>query len=405
MGEKACQRACKVLTMTFILNADSTLEEVLEEVDDRIRKAKLSLMLDPATVFFCSLLANLKIVIEEGVKTAATDGVHLWFAPSYVLKWDSDHMIGLMLHEIMHVALQHMARRTMFNLDARIWNYACDYYIDMYLTNLGYLVPDALINSKFVGMSAMEIYDELLKNPPPEHPEFRLDLVMVGSGSDLSEAEKDELEEIAITNVTKAIIQADMAGKPGTVPADIRLLLEERMNPKLPWEAIFQNHMSQHAKNDYNWSRPNKRYAPDFYMPQMKSDALNAIFFSRDVSGSMTIPWLEAITCEMQYVWDVLQPIELRVTDFDTEIHRDTRHALGDEFEPLELFGGGGTDVTPIIQMIREESPEVAVIFTDGDFNMPDLSNLYTDLIWVIVDHPAFTAPYGTIIHFDTTEN
>lgn len=381
-----------------------TPEELQEEVEDKIRKAKLSLMLDTSTVFFCSLLANLKLIIDEGCKTAATDGVHLWFAPSYVLKWDGPHMLGLLLHEVMHVALQHMSRRTLQNLDARIWNYACDYYIDMYLTSLGYKVPDALIDHSFAGLSAIQIYDELLKNPPPPCQTFRLDLVLIGDKGDLSEAEKDELEETAITNVTKAVIQADMAGKPGTVPADIRTLLEERLDPKLPWEAIFQNHMSQHAKDDYSWSRPNRRFMPELYMPIMKSDSLNAIFFSRDVSGSMTIPWLEAITCEMQYVWDVLKPIQLRVTDFDTEVHRDTVHAIGDEFEPLELFGGGGTDVTPIIEMIRAESPEIAVIFTDGDFHMPDLSNLYTDLIWVIVDHPAFTAPFGTVIHFDTKE-
>lgn len=381
-----------------------TPKEILEEVEDKIRKAKLSLMLDTSTVFFCSLLANLKLIIDEGCKTAATDGVHLWFAPSYVLKWDGPHMLGLLLHEVMHVALQHMSRRTLQNLDARIWNYACDYYIDMYLTSLGYHVPDALINHSFTGLSAIQIYDELLKNPPPPSQTFRLDLVFIEDKGDLSEAEKDELEETAITNVTKAVIQADMTGKPGTVPADIRTLLEERLDPKLPWEAIFQNHMSQHAKDDYSWSRPNRRFMPELYMPIMKSDSLNAIFFSRDVSGSMTIPWLEAITCEMQYVWDVLKPIQLRVTDFDTEVHRDTVHAIGDEFEPLELFGGGGTDVTPIIEMIRAESPEIAVIFTDGDFHMPDLSNLYTDLIWVIVDHPAFTAPFGTVIHFDTKE-
>ena len=315
-----------------------TPEELLAEVEDRIRKAKLSLMLDTSTVFFCSLLANLKLIITPDCKTAATDGVHLWFGPAYVMQWDAPHMLGLLLHEVMHVALQHMSRRTLQNLDARIWNYACDYYIDMYLTSLGYKIPDALIDHNFAGLSAIQIYDELLKNLPPEQEKFRLDLVLIGDKGDLSEAEKDELEEMAITNVTKAVIQADMAGKPGSVPADIRLLLEERLDPKLPWEAIFQNHMSQHAKDDYSWARPNRRFMPDLYMPIMKSDSLNAIFFSRDVSASMTIPWLEAITCEMQYVWDVLKPIQLRVTDFDVEVHRDEVYAIGDEFAPLELL-------------------------------------------------------------------
>jgi len=385
---------------TTISDADLRLAE------EAIRKCKLQLMVMNDTVFFASLLANLKLIIDESKGTAATDGVHLWMNPHFAAAQSSPKLLGLMLHEVLHCAFQHMDRRITFGLDARIWNIAGDFYINLYLTQLGYsLPPTDCLDYKYAGMGTREIYDELMKDPPPDDDDFEMDIIFAGSGDDGDEETEglsaDDIAEQATTNVIKAVMQADLAGHPGSVPGEIRTLLEPLLNPKLPWEVIFQNHMSKHAKDDYDWSRPNKRYMPDFYFPNMKSDALNEIFFARDVSGSMYLHWLEAITSEMQYVWDTLQPLAIRIMDFDVIVHRDETYSKGDTFAPVELFGGGGTEPEPCIQAIREDSPEIAVIFTDGDFYMPDLSNLYTDLVWIIVNNPSFTAPYGTVIHFE----
>ena len=379
---------------------------VINEAQQAIRKCKLGLMIADNTVFLSSLLANLRMIVDETRKTAATDGVHLWMNPNFVLSLDPAELLFLILHEIMHCALQHMDRRLTANLDLKIHNMAADYYINLYLVKMGYTMPRSggLMNYKYDGMSTREIYDELMLDPPDD-PDYDQDIVIAGSGADDpandSGMTADELAEQAITNVVKASQQADLAGEPGSVPGDVRNMLEKVLNPQLPWEAVLQNHMAPHAKDDYSMSRPNKRFLPDFYLPVMKSDALKDFFLCRDVSGSMYDHWLELLMAEMQYIWDTLKPTSFRVMDVDVIVQGDKTYALGDAFDPFEIAGGGGTDVTSFIEAVRKESPEIAVIFTDGDFDMPNLSNLYTDLIWIIVNNPEWTAPYGTVIHFD----
>ena len=376
------------------------------EAHQAVRKCKLGLMIADNTVFLSSLLANLRMIIDESKQTAATDGVHLWLNPKFVLSLDPAELLFLILHEIMHCALQHMDRRTTANLDLKVHNMAADYYINLYLVKMGYTMPrtGGLMDYKYDGMSTREIYDELMLDPP-EDDDYDQDIVVAGSGSDDaandSGMSSDELAEQAITNVQKAMMQADLAGEPGTVPGDVRSMIEKISNPQLPWNAILQNHMTPHAKDDYSMSRPNKRFLPEFYLPVMKSEALDALFIGRDVSVSMYHEWLEEFMAEMQYIWDTLKPREVRVMDVDTQVQSDKTYALGDEFDPFELTGGGGTEMSPFIDLIRAESPEVAIIFTDGEFCIPDLSNLYTDLIWVIINDPTWTADYGTVIHYE----
>jgi predicted metal-dependent peptidase len=387
---------------------DIQAKEMLEEAHRLIRKAKLSLILDNKVFFFSALLANLKQKVDTSRKTAATDGVHLWLNPHFVMAQTGPQLVGLLLHEVMHCAFEHMNWATVQKLDRRIHNMAADYYINLMLTKLGFQLPaGGLMDYQYNGMSTMEIYYELMKNPPPEDPDYDQDIICIGGDgpgeetTGMSAAEIEEQRETIITNVVKAVQQSELSGHPGSIPGEVVERLEAVLNPKLPWEALLQNHMSKHAKDDYHWGRPNKRYLPDFYMPTMQSDALNQILVGRDVSGSMRTEWLEEFMPEMIYIWDVLKPLGFRLMDFDTELQCDKTYTYGDEFDPYELTGRGGTDIEPFIDAIRKDSPEIAIIFTDGEFYMPDLSNLYTDLVWVIIGDPNFTVEYGTVIHFE----
>jgi predicted metal-dependent peptidase len=389
-------------------NADLQARAMLEEAARVIKKAKFSLILDNKVFFFSALMANLRQKLDMSHKTAATDGVHLWINPEWIIAMTGPQVVGLLLHEVMHCAFEHMNWAQVCKLDRRIHNMAADYYINLLLTQLGFQLPaGGLIDYKYAGMSTMEIYHELMQDPPPEDPDYQQDIVCIGGdapgeeSAGMTAAEIQEQQETVITNVVKAIQQTELAGHPGSIPGEVTERLDELLNPKLPWNALLQNHMSKHAKDDYHWGRPNKRYLPDFYMPVMQSDALNQILVGRDVSGSMLTEWLEEFMPEMVYIWDVLKPLSFRLMDFDTELQCDKSYTYGDEFDPYELTGRGGTDIGPFIDAIRKDSPEIAIIFTDGEFYMPDLSNLYTDLVWVIIGDPNFTVEYGTVIHFE----
>jgi predicted metal-dependent peptidase len=378
-------------------------QEVMDEADRIVRRAKLQLWGDNDLYFYSSLLANLTTILTTQILTAATNGIFLKLNPLWILEMTAPQLFGLILHEVMHVVLEHTLRRLSAGLDPQIYNIAGDHYINLYIRRIGYEIPDGgCCDPQYTGMSTRQIYDELIQDPPPDAEDFDMDIVFVGGDDGSDDAQSDQDVEQVITNILKAANQAEMAGYPGSIPDDIGRRLEEIKNPQLPWHVLLQNHVSPHAKDDYSYRRPNRRYMPEFYMPEMKSDALNQITAASDVSGSMLDEWLNKYACEIQYVWDVLQPISLRYMTFDTEVHMDKLYHKGDTFDSLEIMGGGGTDVTPIIEGIREDCPAIAIIFTDGDFYMPDLSDLTTDLIWIIIDDPSWTAPYGTVIHFES---
>ena len=150
-------------------------QALLDEANTAIRKAKLNLILNNRVFFFSALLANLKQRLDETHETAATDGIHIWLNPHWILTMTSPQLSGLLMHEALHVAFEHIVWAKMQHLDRRIHNMACDYYINLHLTKLGFqLPPKGLMEYKYNGMSSMEIYHELMQDPPPDEP---IDLV------------------------------------------------------------------------------------------------------------------------------------------------------------------------------------------------------------------------------------
>jgi predicted metal-dependent peptidase len=367
----------------------------LKAVEKEISRAKLKLMLGTKTTFFSALLSNLHIIITTDVPTAATNGIYMKMNPYFVLKLNKDTLLGLILHEVMHVVYDHMS--VIFQgLNDNILNIAQDHYINLYLKAEGYSLPEnGYCDPKFTGMSSMQIYHELMKDPP-DTDDYTMDVC--GPDPDM---DKSEYEEAVVSNVVKAVMQAQMAKDPGSIPGDLLIRLEDVINPKLPWQVILANYINGDSKDDYSFSRPNRRFMPDFYMPTLYSESLKKITSGCDVSLSMEPEDVSAIHAENMYIWDTFQPDSMRLMTFDTEVHLNEVFTEGDQLKEIVLMGGGGTNVQPLLDSIREEEPEFALIFTDGYFGTPDMEGITTDVYWIIKGNPGFKAPHGIVIPFD----
>ena len=75
-----------------------------ETAESKILKARVRLLLNQP--FFGNLLLYLEPVEKKGMAmpTMATDGDHLFYDPDYVMSLPMEHLIGVMLHEIGHIA-------------------------------------------------------------------------------------------------------------------------------------------------------------------------------------------------------------------------------------------------------------------------------------------------------------
>jgi len=365
-----------------------------KEVD----RAKLTLMDQRATTFYSSLLSMLNIRISREVSSAATDGLQIIFNPDFIDSITRPQLLGLTLHEVEHVVNQHVDICKTHDLCPDVHNIACDHYINLRLLDMGYeLPPDGYADPKYKGMSSMEIYRQLEKEggKPKMDPRFK-DLMTPPPGMT-----GEEHAERVLGNIVKAIILAEQSNDAGSVPGHLRRNLDDILSPRLPWTTILQQYLTEYCAEDYTMRRPNRRFMPGWYLPTIQGEGLGHLVMGCDVSGSMSEEDINEIWSEFTYIFETMNPKSAHIQTFDTQVHLDKTYEQGDFIPEFELEGGGGTYVQPLLNAIKEEEPAFALIFTDGYFGTPDMNDINTEVFWIIKGNPGFTAPKGTVIHFE----
>ena len=384
--------------------------------DKLLTSIKFALMADVKTLFYTTILFSLKTKWDDTIPTAAVDGCTIFINPNYFLKLSKHTQIFLVLHEIMHVALNHITRMgnrfVMCEIGGQkttLWNVAGDYVINLMLQQAGHSIPKGgLIAGKFNNMNTEQVYDYLLKTLDhktgklagiPDDTVGPIDIMAPGSA-----AEKVEIEQ----KITGMLLRATEIIKNtvgyGTIPGEISRILENTISPKLPWNVIFQNLLFAHARDNYTWSRPNRRYLPTTYLPSAYSEGMGKFALAVDSSGSVSREEFAYFIAETSIIHETLKPELISVISFDTELSpiqevTEATNILND----LEFKGGGGTDIGPVLEWAIENEPEILVIFTDGDFSIPRNTDKYPTcpIIWLIHNNKYFNAPVGDVVHYE----
>lgn len=78
--------------------------------------------------FYGLLLMQMIYSIDENCITAATDGRRIVFAPSFLDELSDSELDFVMMHEILHVVLQHCFRQG--DRDNELFNMACDIVVN-----------------------------------------------------------------------------------------------------------------------------------------------------------------------------------------------------------------------------------------------------------------------------------
>ncbi len=370
-------------------------------------RAKVALMTRPNSVFLSTVLFGLQQSFNKHIPTAGTGGTDLVLNPDWFVSLTEEERVGLLCHEVMHVVWNHMERGK--NLDRARYNVAADHIINLQLLGDGFKLPKGgHWDKKYKGMSTRQVYDLLPATPPPPKGSGS-----TGQGSEdptggtgdiiFNEGPTDSGKEMTIQNIVmRAMTQAEMANNdPGSIPANVRRMVDKLINPKLPWQTLLANYMDSYAKEDYSWRRPNRRFMPDFYLPGQQSDKLGTISAAVDLSGSVSKEQLRAFLSELSYIQQTMKPETLNILSFDTKIHSNHDVKEGDEILDLEMIGGGGTHITPVLKYFNKQKPVVAIIFTDTEFE--DYSvKVDFDVIWIIIDNENVTMKDGVSIHYST---
>lgn len=381
----------------------------------RLLKSRLRILVNNG--FYGLLLMHMVYAIDESCETAATDGKRIYFAPKFLDELDDSELDFVMMHEIVHVVLQHCLRYG--DRDKELFNVACDIVVN---SNIMLSVGNDV---KFI---TLKKYGESMHVTPngDEGHKYTAEQVyeMLQDGSSLSNTSKNTLakqgmngkkggknsrgndkgieggenskEENSWDDHTRWGKQNDnermkdvwakrfqdayevmkireACKQRGLVPRFAERLFEELKKPQTDWRQIL-NEFIQEEIVDYSFLPPDRRYDENpFFLPDFneKDEHPEDILFMIDTSGSMSDAMITAAYSEVKGAIDQYDgKLKGWLGYFDAAVIEPQYFENEEEFKVIRPKGGGGTDFKVIFDYIRENMqeklPVCVIILTDG---------------------------------------
>lgn len=332
-------------------------------------RAKLVLGKGATAVFFGALALRLRIETSWDIETAATDGRVLVVNPDWFNSLPKSQQVGVVAHEVMHPAMQHHVRRG--DRDLAKWNIAADAAINHILKDAGYDLPSEGVfpgegEYKHLpkGLAAEEYYSLL----PNTYSGTGNTIDPGGCGAVMDDGD-EAMKALAAADWQIAVAQAQTVAKQrGDLPAGLARLIAEVLEPVIDWRSVLREFVSRHARNDYSWVRPNRRFVSQgLYLPSLHSEQIGQIVVAVDTSGSISDKTLSAFRAEIEGILMAFD-VDLTILYCDCEIHRVQHWSPTDGPLVMNAVGGGGTSHVPIWKWLAEQAelPECVICLTDG---------------------------------------
>jgi predicted metal-dependent peptidase len=354
--------------------------------------------------FFGTLICGLKRVPIWAIPTMGVDGTHLFYNPHFTMKLSTKERMGVLCHEVLHLAYSHLHRRK-GRLKGK-WNAAADYAVDQTVKEANMSLPDfALFDEKYRGQSAEEIYNTLPDKPSQAGLKSNKCGECDGDGSGDSweswDAHLDPTidEETLAEKIVRAYEQTKHQGK---LPAGLEAEIGKLKDPKMPWdEFLIRRAIDIFNREQYHWERQSRMSAvvaksmkvKATWLPGMAKEEQRNLFIAIDTSGSCTHA-LEGFAAEIAHLMHLASNTYL--CTIDAAAHEFVEVFPGDNLlEKIKFRGGGGTDFRPPFVEIQKRGikPELCIYFTDGYGTFPETAPDYP-VIWAFTeDHQA--APWG----------
>lgn len=287
------------------------------EVGSRLLRARIRLAL--AQPFLATAVMRLPVRECAGASwcpTMATDGYHIFYNPDWTARLRDVEIRGVLAHEILHVVLAHSER--LGRRDARTWNVACDFAVNLLLADLGFTLPRGGMYSRdYAGMTAEEIYAEIgsdVQRKPVDVPVGAADNAGIGEvchpGNDLLRPDDPRLAVLRTTETPDAeqLVQLKEGLRrqarqalSGRSAAYLELESCAAEAGRVDWRDTLRNLLTERVLSDWSsYPFAKKHLHRGFYLPSAGVRAPGHILFAVDTSGSMTRNMLAATFGEVR---------------------------------------------------------------------------------------------------------
>lgn len=340
--------------------------------------------------FFGTLALFADWRVDDVVETAATDGRTIWISPSFAATLGDTQLAGVLMHELLHCALEHPRRRG--SRHPFLWNVAADIVVNgMIAAEDKLTLPEGALRDELLErLSTEEVYEQIRHG---DHSRFTLSLV------DLLEPPED----VAIAGSTpwpNAREQAMAAARRrdhrwGTHGGGELRELTRLSSPDLPWDAILWRFLASAQADFHGFDR--RFVGQGLYLDALEPQRLR-LAVAIDTSGSINDDALDRFMSELQGVLGAYPVIEGEMYFSDAEVHGP--FPLNDEALRRHPIGGGGTSFAPFFRQILDggTEPDLCIYFTDGYGDFPAQLSVPPTL-WVISPGgaPTTSFPFGEV--------
>ena len=398
-------------------------DEKIKEYTRRLLKSRMRILCNNG--FYGLLIMHMRFAIDENCKTAATDGVKIYFGPKFLDEISDSELDFIMMHEILHVVLQHCTRGV--DRDSEKFNIACDIVVNsnilksfdmdkrkITLAKYGvsmHLTPDGHEGYEYTAEEVYEMLPPVSGNRSINMPGSKVPGVDNGRWDDHTKWESCEndvfLKDLwtkRFEDACESISLRDPKNERGMIPVFARRMLNDLKKPQIDWRMILNNFVQEEIA-DYSFMPPDRRMDDgDFFLPDFneKEDVVVDILFMIDTSGSMSD---EMITAAYSEVMGAIDQFDGKLKGwlgfFDAEIIEPTPFCCEDEFRVIKPVGGGGTDFLIIFRYVKkymeDKLPASIIILTDGYAPFPKESETMGIPVLWLLNNDEVNPPWGKV--------
>ena len=401
--------------------------------------------------FYGLLLMHMIYAVSEEIETACTDGVRITFGIDFLDSLSDSELDFVMMHEILHVVLQHCFRGDVEDPEA--YNIAADIVVNSNIMLENGMKASSITLSKYGtsmhvapdGKEGHEYTAEQVYVMLPKNLNKKGNNKSHGSadgrakkgnnkspGSAVGRAKKeiskeqhqpvrvwddhsrwgkyeedDTLRDVWVKrfeDAAEAIKIRDPSNARGLLPAFAERILKELKKTQTDWRTIL-NDFIQEEVVDYSFTPPDRRFDDSpFFLPDFngKEDRVEDILFMIDTSGSMSDDMIAAAYSEVKGAIDQFNgKLKGWLGFFDAAIIKPQPFSDENEFKIIKPAGGGGTDFQIIFEYVfhhmSDKLPASIIILSDGYAPFP-LEKLAVGIpvLWLL-NNEEVNPPWGKV--------
>ena len=421
--------------------------------------SKFVIRLSKANPFFACIAMFSKFVVDDGIEVAQTIGREVRVNPGFILDLSDDEAYSYLLHQVMHLALQHDKRR--LTRDAEVWNLAADIVINHIIrqSTSWPVAPRTAWDDRFTKHSVEQVYKELLREaeetlPQTQAPDSKhespheqpvdsglqaaaqhranqqapsQDTSMDSSDGISSDSTSqslvdnsclrfysahNDLETAAESGTERdlkaeaaywdgAVVQANVAAaankNQGVLPGALKREFECLQLSRVDWRKELWRFVSRRQSDFSEFDQ--RHIHRGQYLEELSVDSL-AMVVAIDTSGSITPKQLGIFMRELAEIQQLHADVQIRLYYCDADVIGPYDLSAQQRVAPT---GGGGTSFIPLFDAVADlsliEQPDCLVYFTDGYGDFPGKAPAYPTL-WLLVDDgiPVSDVPWGTAV-------